>query len=164
MISVQTLVHRHKYFLLPSQKVQQSATAFWRKRLKNPRPNMLGCLFGALIALLLSSLAKADEPGVVVLTDQSFSRVVIQSKTPSFVQFHAPWCHYCKMMIPVWMELAGIFHDKGAISLPFSSSWRTTTLKILFTTVLVGKIDCDSNTGIRYAKKIVQSSATFTRK
>lgn len=41
------------------------------------------------------------------ITDQTFDAQVLQSDKPSIVDFWAPWCMPCKMMIPILDEVAG---------------------------------------------------------
>ncbi len=43
---------------------------------------------------------------IIVLTDAEFAEKVIQSDTPSFVDFWAPWCGPCKLAEPVLEELS----------------------------------------------------------
>jgi thiol-disulfide isomerase/thioredoxin/glutathione S-transferase len=44
---------------------------------------------------------------VQALTDASFDATVLSpTSKPHFIQFMAPWCHYCRLLEPVWMDLA----------------------------------------------------------
>ncbi len=38
--------------------------------------------------------------------DKNFDQTVLQSKTPTLVDFWAPWCHPCLMVAPIVEELA----------------------------------------------------------
>lgn len=42
----------------------------------------------------------------IILTDDNFDAEVLQSSTPVFVDFWAPWCGPCQMMGPIVEELA----------------------------------------------------------
>lgn len=47
-----------------------------------------------------------DESKVVVLTDENFDDIVMNSDEPWFVEFYAPWCGHCKKLLPEWNRLA----------------------------------------------------------
>ena len=42
----------------------------------------------------------------IILTDENFDAEVLQSSSPVFVDFWAPWCGPCQMMGPIVEELA----------------------------------------------------------
>ena len=60
---------------------------------------------------------------VLELTDSNFEQEVLQSPTPSLVDYWAEWCMPCKMLAPIVEELAAEYDGK----------------------IKVGKVDTDSN-------------------
>jgi thioredoxin 1 len=49
---------------------------------------------------------------IVVLSDNSFDKEVLQSDKPALVDFYADWCAPCRMMAPVVDELADEYAEK----------------------------------------------------
>ncbi len=49
---------------------------------------------------------------VVELTDANFDEEVVNSKMPVLVDFWAEWCMPCKMIEPIFVELAGEYDGK----------------------------------------------------
>ncbi|EKE10782.1 MAG: hypothetical protein ACD_15C00202G0004 [uncultured bacterium] len=62
-------------------------------------------------------------------TDQNFDQEVIKSDKPVLVDFWAPWCGPCQVMIPIMDELSSEMGDK----------------------VKIGKINVDENSAIASA-------------
>lgn len=53
--------------------------------------------------------------GVLEFTDGNFEQEVVSSDQPVLVDFWAPWCGPCKLMLPTIEELAGEFAGKVRI-------------------------------------------------
>ena len=52
---------------------------------------------------------------VIELTDTSFAEAVHNSDMPVLVDFWAPWCGPCKMMVPILEEIADEYSEKAKI-------------------------------------------------
>ncbi|PSK38284.1 protein disulfide-isomerase domain [Candidozyma pseudohaemuli] len=55
----------------------------------------------------------ANDPNVYELTPLNFDKVVHRSNYTSIVKFYAPWCGYCKQLLPVWHKLGKFLHKEG---------------------------------------------------
>lgn len=66
----------------------------------------------------------------MILTDQNFNDQVEKNQSLVLVEFFAPWCGPCKMMVPIIKELIEEYKDKD---------------------IVIGKLNVDENTEI--AKK-----------
>jgi thioredoxin 1 len=49
------------------------------------------------------------------LTDANFASEIVKFKTPVLVDFWAPWCGPCQMMLPIVGELANEFPSDKAV-------------------------------------------------
>jgi len=52
----------------------------------------------------------------VEVSDGSFQREVLDFSGPVLLEFHAPWCGYCKMLSPVLDQLAGEYAGRVKIA------------------------------------------------
>lgn len=50
------------------------------------------------------------------VSDDSFSKDVLNSSTPVLVDYWAAWCGPCKMIAPILEEVAGEFGDRVTIA------------------------------------------------
>lgn len=55
----------------------------------------------------------ASDPNVYELTPLNFDKVVHRSNYTSIVKFYAPWCGYCKQLLPFWHKLGKFMHKDG---------------------------------------------------
>ena len=52
----------------------------------------------------------------ITVTNQNFKQEVLESKIPVLVDFWAPWCQPCLMMVPILDQLAEELEDKIKIA------------------------------------------------
>ncbi|HEY9510672.1 MAG TPA: thioredoxin [Verrucomicrobiae bacterium] len=53
---------------------------------------------------------------ILVLTQETFAKEVLQSPTPVLVDFWAEWCGPCKMIAPILDELADEYEGRVTIA------------------------------------------------
>ncbi len=66
---------------------------------------------GHLVPILKSEPVPPSQPsaepgGVVTVVGQTFDELVVQSEAWVLLQVFAPWCGHCKLLEPIWEELA----------------------------------------------------------
>ena len=58
----------------------------------------------------------AENHAVRQLSDKDFEKDVLQSGTPVFIDFWAPWCGPCRIIGPIVEELAPSYEGKAVIA------------------------------------------------
>jgi len=58
---------------------------------------------------------KAPHSDTVVLTDDNFESIVLDSKKNVLVEFYAPWCGHCKKLAPDWEKLGQTFQGEETV-------------------------------------------------
>ena len=53
---------------------------------------------------------------VLEVTDQTFEKEILQSKTPAIIDFWAEWCAPCRAIAPIVKQLASQYGDRIKIA------------------------------------------------
>jgi thioredoxin 1 len=53
---------------------------------------------------------------VLEVTDQTFEKEILQSKTPAIIDFWAEWCAPCRAIAPIVKQLASQYGDRVKIA------------------------------------------------
>ena len=64
----------------------------------------------------------------MVLTDQNFDEMVLQSDDLWFIEFYAPWCGHCKKLLPEFEQVGRNLQKRKGVRL--------------------GKVDCTVEKGL----------------
>ncbi|ODQ68605.1 thioredoxin-like protein [Nadsonia fulvescens var. elongata DSM 6958] len=54
---------------------------------------------------------ESNDGPVKVLIGNNFEKLVLESDSDVLVEFYAPWCTYCKKLIPVWEQLGQLYEN-----------------------------------------------------
>lgn len=79
-------------------------------------------------ALSLLSLSAAWASNIIVVNDENFDDVVLNSDKTSFVKFFADWCTHCKQMVLEWEKLADSYADVEDVQIVEIDSDKSRTI------------------------------------
>jgi thiol-disulfide isomerase/thioredoxin len=69
----------------------------------------------AILTLFALAAAYSEENGVLKLAESDFPQVLADHPY-LFIKFYTPWCHHCKKIAPIFIELGQALADTNSES------------------------------------------------